>query len=213
MNQLCGAYWRPLYAFFRRQVRDVDRAQDLTQEFFLSLLQRDFVNNVDEQSGRLRAFLIAAARHFLSNQRVRQRAVKRGGQVQHLSIDWQAAEQRFQAKDPQLSPERLFDREWAVAVLDRVLLQLQQDYAGKGKQRLFEVLSASLGTQSDAVNYESVARQLEISRDAARVAMHRIRRKYREVLRREIAETMLDSDHVDDELNQLLQILTASPAG
>lgn len=208
LSQLCEAYWRPLYAFFRRQVHHAEDAQDLTQGLFVSLLQRDFVHNVDADRGRLRAFLIAAARHFLSNEQARQRTVKRGGGIRHLSIDWTAAEDRFQSIDRGLSADTIFDREWAVALLDRVLQQLQQDYAGRGKQRLFDLLSPALS--EGEFNYESVCRELKVSNDAARVALHRLRRKYRELLRREIAETTEHDRDIDDELQELFRILLAA---
>jgi RNA polymerase sigma-70 factor (ECF subfamily) len=202
---LCQVYWGPLYAYVRRRGHSHEQAQDLTQDFFADLLARDSLESVDPARGRFRSFLLAACRHFLSNQHDREQALKRGGGRQGLSLDFADAERRYAAEPAHgQKPERLFERRWALALLDQVLGRLREEYAGAGKGELFERLNGSIVGAGDA--HAQAAAELGMSEGAVRVAVHRLRGRYRELLREEIARTVDDAD-VDDEVRALFAAL------
>jgi RNA polymerase sigma-70 factor (ECF subfamily) len=208
LTALCQSYWFPLYAFIRRQGHAADEAQDLTQEFFARLLEKDFLDAVDREKGRFRSFLLAACKHFLANERDRARARKRGGGRRPLPLDLRDAEARFGHEPAHtLTAEKLFDRRWALTLLDEVLARLRQEYAGKGKAELFEVLRPYLVGDPDTAPYAGTAGQLGLSKGAVKVAVHRLRQRYREVLREEIARTLDDPEQVDEEIRELFAAL------
>jgi RNA polymerase sigma-70 factor (ECF subfamily) len=208
LTALCQSYWFPLYAFIRRHGYNADEAQDLTQEFFTRLLEKDFLDAVDRDKGRFRSFLLAACKHFLANERDRARAQKRGGGRQPLPLDLRDAEARF-CHEPAhtLTAEKLFARRWALAMLDEVLARLQQEYAGKDKAELFEALRAYLIGDPDKAPYARAAEQLRLTEGAIKVAVHRLRQRYRELLREEIARTLDDPEQVDEEIRELFAAL------
>ena len=208
LAELCEAYWLPLYTFVRRHTPDVDEAQDLTQAFFAQLLSKDYLQDVRPKKGRFRSFLLAAVKHFLSNQRDRASALKRGGAVILHTVDWSAGERAYQNEPASsLTPGRLFERKWALALLDRVLDRLKQEQAATGKTDRFEVLSEFLTHDRTESNYASAAGQLNVSIEAVRVATHRLRKRYRRLLREEIAQTTQSNDDVEDELKCLFAAL------
>ena len=206
---LCEAYWYPAYAFIRRQGHDADAARDLTQEFFTRVLEKHYFRDADPARGRFRAFLLTAIRHFLSNQRDRQQAVKRGGRMQVLSLDVDAAEGAYQLEGrDDLTPEKLFDARWASVLLDRTLTRVKQDYAAADNSGAFESLKGFLTGDSDDVPYAEAGRRLSMSEGAVKVAVHRLRRRFRDALVKEIAETVSDPAEIDAEIRHLLQAVT-----
>ena len=213
MAALCEAYWYPIYAYIRRQGTTVDDAADLTQGFFASLLATDFLAGVDRSRGRFRAFLLASCRHYLSNQRDHDRALKRGGGVEPLSleIDVQGAEDRYEREpaDDAASPERLFERQYALTLLERTLTRLEEDVGEEGRGELGSLLPFLNGDDRTR-SYRDVAERLGVTEGALRVRVHRLRRRYGELLRAEIAETVGSRYDVDDELGALFEALGSS---
>jgi RNA polymerase sigma-70 factor (ECF subfamily) len=210
LADLCRVYWYPLYAFIRRGGHGATAAEDLTQEFFARLLEKGWLGQADRTKGRFRSFLLAACKHFLANERARERALKRGGGRTHLPINFHDADARY-AREPAdaLTPERLFERRWALALLDQVLAELRAEYAAASKEKLFDLLKARLGGAADAALYESVAAALGMTAGAVKVAAHRLRQRYRDRLREAIARTLDDPDAVDDEIRHLFAVLSA----
>jgi RNA polymerase sigma-70 factor (ECF subfamily) len=205
---LCRAYWFPLYAYVRRQGFSPEQAEDLTQEFFARLLEKEFLRTVDREKGRFRAYLMACLRHFLANERNRPRAQKRGGNRQILSLDFPAAEMRYGLEPAhELTPERLYERQWALALLDQVLNRLQDESVRAGHGRLFEALKVFLTGESPALSHEERAAALGLSVGAVKVAVHRLRRRYRELLREEIGRLVGDPSEIDEEIRALFAIL------
>lgn len=205
---LCESYWYPVYAFLRRRGLKPADAQDLTQGFFALLLEKDYVRAADREVGRFRTFLLTAVSRYLSKERERKRAQKRGGGRAALSLDFDAGEVRYQLEPvDEWTPQRLYERRWALTVLDRVLERLGQDYAQVGKGELFSKLKIYLTGASNVPSYEELAGDLELSEGAVKVAVHRLRRRYRELLKEEIAGTVAAPDDVADELNCLLAAL------
>jgi RNA polymerase sigma-70 factor (ECF subfamily) len=208
LGTLCEAYWYPLYAYVRRQGYDVDDARDLTQSFFLQLLQREDVHDVRQERGRFRSFLLASLRHFLLNDRVHQRALKRGGGQVVLPLEFEAAEQRY-AKEPAdtQTPETVFDRRWALTVLHRVFHAMRAEAERLGKAAEFDQLKGCLMGEAPTGGYKAIAARLHVSEGAIKVAVHRLRHRFRRRLRTTIAETV-DTDHaIDDEIQYLLKAL------
>jgi RNA polymerase sigma factor (sigma-70 family) len=205
---LCAAYWYPLYAYVRRRGFPPDRAQDLTQSFFARLLEKGVLRAADPARGRFRSFLRAVCADFLANHRDHENAGKRGGGRPVLSIDALDAEGRY-AREPAhgLTPERIFDRTWALMLLGRVLEQLREEYRVAGRSATFEVLTPALIDGPRAVAYATLAARLGTTEGAVRVAVHRLRRRYGERLREEIAATVDDPAEVDDELRALFAAL------
>jgi RNA polymerase sigma-70 factor (ECF subfamily) len=208
MAELCRIYWYPLYAFIRRHGHDAHEAEDLTQEFFARLLEKDFLEGIAPDKGKFRSFLLAALQHFLANQWDRGRAQKRGGGRTIVSLDAISAEGRFRLEPAHdQTPEKLFERQWALTVLERVLAGLQADFAAGGKAALFEALKGVLTGSRESADYAAISAQLGMSAGAVKVAAHRIRRRYRELLRSEIAQTVGDPAEIDDEIRYLLGCL------
>jgi RNA polymerase sigma factor (sigma-70 family) len=208
MEELCGDYWYPVYAFIRRRGEQVADARDLTQEFFARLLEKDYLEAADRERGRFRTFLLTAVSHFLSNERERAHAQKRGGGVVPLSLDFERGEARYQLEptDP-WTAEKIFDRRWALTQLDQAVALLKQDYAAAGKGALFEELKLFLTGDSGTPSYEDSAARLAMSPGAVKVAVHRLRQKYRDSLRQLIAQTVAAEEDIDGELQVLLSAL------
>jgi RNA polymerase sigma-70 factor (ECF subfamily) len=203
---LCEAYWYPAYAFIRRQGHDADAARDLTQEFFTRVLEKHYFRDADRALGRFRAFLLTAIRHFLSNERDRGQALKRGGRMQMLSLDVETAEGAYQLEGrDDLTPEKLFDARWASVLLDRALTRAKHEYVAAEKSVLFDHLKGFLTGDNEDVPYAETARTLGMSEGAVKVAVHRLRRRFRDALVHEIAETVSDPADIDAEIRHLLQ--------
>src|SRR5690349_2419673 len=186
LQDLCQTYWYPLYAFVRRQGHSHQDAEDLVQGFFARFLDKNYLEGLSRDKGKFRAFLLASLKHFLANEWDRATRQKRGGNTPHLSLDWQDANTKYQL-DPadHLSPDKLFDRAWAVTLLDRVLNRLREENVRDGKAAEFEILKPFLTAGAGAIPYQNVAAALSSNEGAARVAVHRLRRRYRDLLRDE----------------------------
>jgi RNA polymerase sigma-70 factor (ECF subfamily) len=204
LAELCERYWLPLYGFARRKCGSPDEAQDLTQGFFVDLLERDVLKQADPERGRFRTFLLASFQHFLSHEWERRRAAKRGGGHTPLSLDFDWAESRLVA-EPAVddTPEREFERLWALQLLEASLAAVEAQYDGRGQGHVFAALKPyMLGEQGDA-GLTQAAEELGISEGAAKVALHRLRTRYREALRAEISGTLSDPSEVEDEIRRL----------
>jgi RNA polymerase sigma-70 factor (ECF subfamily) len=207
---LCTTYWYPLYAFVRRQGYRPEDAQDLTQAFFAKLLEKNYVGDADRQRGKFRSFLLASLKHFLANERDHARARKRGGGQPVISLDFASAESRYRCEPADtMTPERLFERRWALTLLDRVLRRLQDEYAAADKLPVFERLKEFLAVQKGTTPYREVAQRAAMTEGAVKVAVHRLRKRYRELLEDEIAHTVSCADDVEDELRQLFTSLSS----
>jgi len=204
MSSLCGMYWFPLYAFVRSRGASCEQAEDLTQGFFTHLLEKDALRNVDPSKGKFRSFLLASITNFLSDERAKERAKKRGGGVTPVSLDAEAAENRF-ASEPadHLTPERIFERHWALTLIEQALARLRERYKRLGKQDHFEALKVFLSGEKRPVPHAEVARQLGLSELAVKVAVHRFRKRFRDALREEIAQTVTSEEEIDAELRSL----------
>jgi RNA polymerase sigma-70 factor (ECF subfamily) len=205
---LCEQYWYPLYAYVRRRGRPPDQAQDLTQEFFTRLLERQYLKAIDQSKGKFRSFLLAAFQHFLSNEADRARAQKRGGTKRIISIDGKVAESRFAVElAHQLTPERLFEQRWAVAVLEQAMAVLRKEFEDAGKRQLFDHFKNLLVDSPGQSGYCEAAQELGMSEGAMKVAVHRFRRRYRESLRQCVANTVGNPALVDEEIHDLFVAL------
>jgi len=206
LDALCRAYWFPLYAFARRQGNGAEAAQDLTQAFFVRLLEKDIVGGADPTRGRFRAYLLGAFKHFLADERDRQSALKRGGGHVTFSRDAADAERRY-ALDAahDVTPERLFDRQWALTLVELVLSDLRGQMGDEGKGALFDRLKAYLTSDPDQNKQAETAATLGMSHSAFRVTLHRFRRRYRDCLLGHISQTVTSADEMEDEVRHLFQ--------
>jgi RNA polymerase sigma factor (sigma-70 family) len=206
--ELCRIYWYPLYAFVRRQGQSPHDAQDLTQEFFARLLEKNYLGDVDCAKGKFRSFLLAAMKHFLAKQWAGAKALKRGGGCVLLPLDGLSAENQY-LREPQdhATPEKLFEKRWALTLLDQVLKRLEEEYKTSGKQMLFEQLQGCLTGDRDSLPYAEIGARLDMAEGAVKVAVHRLRKRYRGVLREEIAQTVADPADIEDEIHQLFAAL------
>jgi RNA polymerase sigma-70 factor (ECF subfamily) len=205
---LCAAYWYPLYAYVRHCGHKPDDAQDLTQEFFARLLDKDYLRSADRARGRFRSFLLAALQHFLCNEYDRAKARKRGGGKRVLSLDLDDAETRYRREPAErMTAERLFERRWALTLLDHVLARLEAEWTKAGKSELFHALKAHLTGEKDKQVYHSLATTCATTEGAIKVTVHRLRRRYRELLREEIGRTLQDPAGVDEEIQELFAVL------
>jgi RNA polymerase sigma-70 factor (ECF subfamily) len=209
LTGLCEMYWYPVYAFIRRQGYRPDEGADLTQEFFARVLEKNYFHGVDPARGRFRAFLCASIRHFLSNERDRARTLKRGGSSPPISLDVETAEGTYQLEPrDDLTPEKLFDRRWALILLDRVLAQLRDKHAASGKGELFDHLKGFLTGDNAGTSYAEAARSLGMTEGAIKVAVHRLRRGFRDTLMQEIAETVSEPAEVAAEIEYLMKAVS-----
>jgi RNA polymerase sigma-70 factor (ECF subfamily) len=210
LQALCEAYWYPLYAYARRRGYPPEQAQDQTQDFFTYVLEKGPLARADPDRGRFRSFLLAVYSHYLANRGDRERALKRGGGRVAVPIDTAGAEGRYDRELVlDLTPERIFDRTWALTLLDRVLDELRREYEDAGRGAAFAVLSLNLTEDPRADSYAAVAARLGSTEGAARVAVHRLRRRYAHLLRCEIAATVDDPAEIDDEIRALFAALRA----
>ena len=204
LADLCAAYWYPLYAFLRRKDLSPEDAQDTTQEFFVQLLERETLRRADRSRGKFRSFLLASLKHFLANRRRNAGTLKRGGGTKLFSLDFADGEERYRHEpaDPR-TPEAIFARRWALTVLEQTLQLLQAEFTRAGKGELFEAIKNHLGGQTRAENYRTLAEQLAMSEGAVKTAIHRLRKRYRELLHAEVAQTVSDPAEVKEELREL----------
>ena len=214
LEKLCRAYWFPIYAFVRRQGHNPHDAQDLTQEFFARLLEGNWVAKADQQRGRFRSFLLTAMKRFMINEWKKEHVQRRGGNQPVLSLNAlseDSAEHRYQLEPAEKdTPESLYERGWALSLLDSVLLQLEQEYAREGKTEWMEAMRPALTAGRDAIRHAEIAATLGMTETAARVAVHRLRKQYRRLIRLEVAHTVAKPEEVDDEMRHLFQALAGS---
>jgi RNA polymerase sigma factor (sigma-70 family) len=209
MAELCRLYWYPLYAFVRRRGFETHEAEDLTQEFFSRLLSKNYLTSVGPEKGKFRSFLLASLQHFLTNEWDRTQAQKRGGGRTIVSLDGLTTESRYLLEPfDRQTPEKLFERQWALTVLDRVLTRLETQWNDDGKTVLFQRLKGCL-VGSEAAGYAEIGAPLGMTAAAVKVAVHRLRRRYRELLREEIGHTVSSPEEIDEELRYLLACVRA----
>jgi RNA polymerase sigma-70 factor (ECF subfamily) len=209
LENLCCKYWYPLYAYVRREGFSPHDAQDLTQSFFARFLEKNYLAQVDPARGKFRSFLLASLKHFLANEWDRLRAQKRGGGAQIISLDEQSAEARYllEPRD-EINAEKIFERRWALTILEEVLGRLERECADAGKADQFRALKDHMMADSAAPQAE-LARRLNMTPAAVKVAIHRLRKRYRALLREEIAQTVSAPDEVDAELRHLLTVIAS----
>jgi len=208
LEQLCRVYWYPLYAYARRRGHSPEDAQDLTQEFFARLLEHKWVARADRQRGRFRSFLLSAMSHFLSDEWDRARAQKRGGGATPVPLQFDTAETRY-GHEPadNVTPEQTYERRWALALLEEVLRKLRMAYEEEGRLELFGALNPCLVGERTALPYKELAAKLGVSENTVKSAVHRLRQRYRQLLRDEIAQTVAEPGEVDEELRHLFVVL------
>lgn len=211
LEELCRVYWFPLYAYVRRRGHSKEDAEDLTQSFFARFLEKNYLEGLSAERGRFRAFLLASLKHFLANEWDRSQRQKRGGQIPLLSLDWQTADTQFQVAAPaESTPDQAFDREWAVALLGKVIERLSTEWEAEGRGRQFAELRVFLMVGKGERSYADAASALGLNAGAARVAVHRLRKRYRQLLRDEISQTLADPALVDEEMQALFGAFGAS---
>ena len=208
LAKLCQTYWYPLYAYVRRRGHSPHDAEDLTQEFFTRLLQKNYLADVRREKGKFRSFLLAALNHFLASEWDRVRAKKRGGGKAAISLNADAAETRYRLEpaDP-MTAERIYERRWALTLLNQVLESLQREFESDGKQALFNELRFCLTGERTKLPYTELAERLGMSESALKVTVHRLRQRYREVLRAEIANTVSSREEIEEEIRHLFAVL------
>ena len=208
LQTLCRSYWFPLYVFIRRQGYTNQQAEDYTQAFFCRILEKQVLRMADSKRGKFRSFLLVTLKHFLSDEYDRARAQKRGGGRKILSIDFKDAENQY-AFEPshRLSAEKLFDKSWALTVLDRTMAGLKAELASQNKQELFDHLKIYLTAEKGSIPYRDKATEMNMSEGNVRTAVHRLRRRYRKLLRDEIAQTVTDEHQIDEEIDDLFNAL------
>ena len=206
LEALCQSYWYPLYAYLRRKGYSPSDCQDLTQDFFAKLIEKDFLKGVDPERGRFRWFMMDAVKKFAANWNAAQSARKRGGDRKTFSLQFDDGESRYQREPVDgWTAEKLFDRRWALEMLDLAMEQLHQSYRESGKQRFFKELKVFLTADSSPPSYQDVADRLNLSLTAIKVAIHRLRDKYRDSVHQQVADTLDDSESLEDEIDRLLE--------
>jgi RNA polymerase sigma factor (sigma-70 family) len=206
MEELCRAYWFPLYIYIRRRGHSKEDAEDLTQAFFTKLLEKNDFAGLNSERGRFRAFLLASLKHFLANEWDKSQRQKRGGGNAHLSLDWQTADAKFQvATTNEPGPDQAYDQEWALTLLARVIDYLQKENEIAGREKQFAQLKIFLTDSKDESSYREAAKNLNLDETAIRVAVHRLRKRYRQLLRNEISQTLSDPADLEEEMQALFK--------
>jgi RNA polymerase sigma-70 factor (ECF subfamily) len=210
MERLCQTYWYPLYCYVRKRGRRPEEAEDLTQEFFARLLAKNYLRSLDRQKGKFRWFLLAAIEHFLANDWRRDQCQKRGGGRRVISLDEHLAERRFEMEPADtMAPDRIFERRWAAALLDQAMQRLRGEFALAGKAEVFEMLSVFLSEGRAEITHAQAGAKLGMTEGAVNVAVHRLRKRYGELVREEVAHTVSSPEQVDEELRFLMSSLSA----
>ncbi len=208
LEQLCRAYWFPLYTFARRRGNDAEASRDLTQGFFADLMERQALGRVTREGGKFRSFLLGSFKHFLSDQWDKERRLKRGGGREIISLDGEPADERYQLEPrDDLTPERHFERRWAQAVLEQVAARMREECRAAGTEERFDALKDLMMGNADGDSYDAAARRLGLSVSAVTSALHRLRTRFRELFREEIAQTVASPADVDEEIRYLISVL------
>jgi RNA polymerase sigma factor (sigma-70 family) len=212
-EEFCRLYWYPLYAFIRRRGYNADDARDLTQGFFLFVFDHKALQRATPTKGKFRSFLLGSLKNYLSNEYQRENAIKRGGKIDFVSVDFSDGEDRY-SREPTdtLTPEKIFDASWALTLLRRATEQLKEEYSAQGKASVFEALRPFLDVSGavQAPSYEIVAENLRVSGAGVKTLIHRLRKRYSEILRQSVAQTVTDPSEIDDEIRSLCEALIAS---
>ena len=208
LENLCRTYWYPLYAFVRRGGYSPHDTEDLLQGFFARFLEKHYLGDVDQAKGRFRSFLLAALKHYLANEWDKAKAVKRGGRVEFLSLEAEAAESRYYEEPvSELTPEKLYEQRWAYELLERVVVRLRHEFEASGQSSLFEALKGFLLGESQDVSCADVAARQGLSEGALKKRVQRMRQRYQRLLREEIAHTVAQPEDVEDEIRYLFSVL------
>lgn len=208
LNRLCRAYWYPLYAYVRRLGHAHEDAQDLTQQFFTRLLEKNFLDSVHPDKGKFRSFLLGAMNHFLSNERDRRQAIKRGGDRTFIPLEPDDAEGRYQLESPaSLSPAMLFERRWAMTILEQGLERLRLEFKESGRGEQFDLLKGFLEGEVGRGDYHAAAAALNVKPGSVAMAVHRLRRRYQDLVRAEVASTVAESGELEEEMRHLFTVL------
>lgn len=209
LGKLCRTYWHPLFLYVRRLGHNAEQAQDLTQEFFARLLEKNYIEAADPEKGRFRSFLLTAFKRFLANEWDRANRQKRGGGQHVISLDEMNVEGKFLAEptDP-MTPEKAFDRRWALRLLEEVLNRLEKEYSANGKSKVFEELQVLLTGEKSQSPYVEIAARLRMSEGTLKVTVHRLRQRYRELLRLEVANTVASPEDIDGEIRHLFAAIS-----
>lgn len=208
LEQLCRIYWYPLYAFVRREGYSPADAEDLTQAFFARLLEKHYLGQVEPKKGKFRSFLLAALRHFLSDQRDRDRAVKRGGSASHISLDAVDAEERYRLEPvDRMDAEKIYERRWAMTLLERALNRLRDENAAPDKAAVFEQFKGLVAGERD-ISCADVAVRMGMPESTVKSILHRLRKHYRALVREEIAQTVADANEIDEEIQYLIKVVS-----
>lgn len=208
LDELCQLYWYPLYAYVRRRGSNPEDAEDLTQEFFRTLLEKEYLKAADRDKGRFRTFLLVALQRFLANDWDRARAQKRGGRSVHVCLDTSSAETQYQVEAAsEVSPERIYDRRWAFALLGKTMARLRAEFVASGKQDEFEQIKECLTAERGALDYGALSRRTGMSEGTLRVGIHRLRKRFREIFREEVAQTVATPTEIDAEMRHLMAAL------
>ena len=207
LEQICQGYWYPLYAFARRSGQGPADAEDLTQGFFLALIEKHWLADAEREKGRLRTFLLTAFRRFMAKEWRKIRAEKRGGQHELVSIEMVGGEARYAAVSEGLSPERLFDRQWALGLMDQTMVSLRDEFSKSNKAQHFESLKEVLVLQQGAIDYTALAGKMDMTEGAARVAVHRLRKRFRARFREMVALTLENVETLEEEIRYLATVL------
>jgi RNA polymerase sigma factor (sigma-70 family) len=205
---LCQTYWYPLYAYVRRHGHQPDDAQDLTQAFFARLLEKHYLQSADPERGRFRSFLLTAFKRFLSKERDRERTKRRGGGMKLLALDFEAGERRYKLEPShEVTAEKIYEQRWALTLLDRVFARLRDEFDQAGKRKEFDCFKVYLSGEAGTPSYQEIAADLVMTEGAVKVAVHRLRRRYRDLVREEIAQTVTCPEEVNEELRHLFAAL------
>jgi RNA polymerase sigma-70 factor (ECF subfamily) len=209
LSKLCQSYWFPVYAFIRKRGHSPEQAQDFTQEFFAGFLEKNYVAKAARARGRFRVFLMSSVENFLHNQHDKAKAQKRGGGRQHLSLDYNDAEERYQIEPvAEGDPAKIFEQQWAATLLENVLSRLREEFGAEGRVGLFEDLQAHLWGDAESLPYAELAQKCGLSEGNIKTIAHRLRQRYRALLREEIAHTVAQPGEVDDEIRHLMRIVS-----
>jgi RNA polymerase sigma-70 factor (ECF subfamily) len=207
LEKLCRTYWFPLYAFARRQGNSPEDAQDLTQDFFRRLLEKNYLGKADPDRGKFRTFLLQSLKNFLVNEWKRAGRLKRGGGVEFLSIDTNAAEDLYAARAAdEFNPDAEYEARWAVTLIEQVLGALRQEFIAADKAPLFDELKGFIWGEKSAASYAEISAQLNLSEATVKMAVHRLRQRFRELLRAEVAHTVARPEDIDAELRHLISV-------
>lgn len=210
LEKLCRAYWYPLYVYVRRQGEDEESAKDLTQGFFARLLENHYLAQVHPGKGKFRCFLLAALKHFLADERDRARAQKRGGGQSLVSLDDSRGEERYRLEPVEsMDAEKLFERRWALTLLEQARTRLKEEYLEAGKSSLYERLKVFESGDKNGPPYAQVAMELGLTEGGVKSAVFRLRQRYRELVRQEVANTVESPEEVDAEIRHLISVISS----